>query len=259
MEYEAIAYDKRDGTAVITLSREDKLNAINVRMRDEIVDALRDCAADGEVRALIITGGPKVFSVGADLRDPPVPTALWDKLSPRRTYSYYHLIEDLGKPVIAAIAGHCLGGGLELACTCDIRIAAESAKLGDAHSKVGVIGGGGSTQRLPRLVGIAKAKELIFSGESVSAAEAERIGLVNRVVSDERLADEAFELARLYGERPPIVLKLVKAAINDGMQMEMAQALDYEAKCAALVGLTEDYREGVAAFLEKRKPVFTGR
>ncbi len=259
MDYEAIRYEKADGVAVITLNREDKLNPINARMRDELIDVLRDCAADDEVRALVVTGGAKVFSVGADLKDPPVPTELWEKLSPRRTYNYYHLIEDLGKPVIAAIAGYCLGGGLELACTCDIRIAGEGAKLGDAHSKVGVIGGGGSTQRLPRLIGIAKAKELIFSGEAIGAAEAERIGLVNRVVSDARVLDEALELAKLYTERPPIVLKLVKAAINDGMQMEMAQALDYEAKCATLVGLTEDYKEGVSAFLEKRKPVFKGR
>ncbi len=259
MDYEAIRYEKIDAVVVITLSREDKLNAINPRLRDELIDALHVCDEDDEVRAVVITGGSKVFSVGADLKDPPVPATLSAKLSPRRTYSYYHLIEDLGKPVIAAIAGYCLGGGLELACTCDIRIAAESAKLGDAHSKVGVIGGGGSTQRLPRLVGIAKAKELIFSGEAISAAEAEKIGLVNRVVPDGDLLDEALALGKLYAQRPPLVLKLVKAAIDDGMKMELSQALDYEAKCATLILQTEDYREGISAFLEKRKPVFKGR
>jgi enoyl-CoA hydratase len=131
--------------------------------------------------------------------------------------------------------------------------------LGDGHSKLGVIGGGGSTQRLPRLIGIAKAKELIFSGEHIDAKQAERIGLVNKVVPAESLLEEAKKLADLYRARPPIVLKLIKAAINDGIQMSMAQGLDYEAKCATLVSLTEDAKEGMKAFLEKRKPEFKGR
>lgn len=258
MDYETILYEKEDGVAFITLNRVDKLNAINAKMRDEIIDVLRKVDSDREIRVVIITEGKKVFCVGADIKEPPAFSQLWDKISPRRVYSYYHLIEDMGKPVIAAIAGYCLGGGLELACTCDIRIAAENAMLGDAHSRLGVIGGGGSTQRLPRIIGMAKAKELIFSGEPIDAKEAERIGLVNKVVPTESLMDEAKKLANLYKERPPIVLKLVKAAINDGIQMGMAQGLDYEAKCATLVSLTEDYKEGINAFLKKRKPVFKG-
>jgi len=259
MNYQMILYEKEEGVAVITLNRPEKLNAVNVEMRDELVEALRDAAKDDEVRVVIVTGGTEVFCAGADIKDPPTPKSLWDKLSPKRTYGYYHLIEDMGKPVIAAIAGYCMGGGLELACTCDIRIAAENAMLGDAHSRIGVIGGGGSTQRLPRLIGIAKAKELIFSGEPVDAGEAERIGLVNKVVPTESLLAEARKLADLYKQRPPVVLKLVKAAINDGMQMSMAQGLDYEAKCATLVSFTEDFEEGRKAFLEKRKPVFKGQ
>jgi len=259
MSYQMILYEKEEGVAVITLNRPEKLNAVNVKMRDELLQALNDAAKDGEVRVVIVTGGTEVFCAGADLKDPPTPKSLWDKLSPKRTYGYYHLIEDMGKPVIAAIAGYCMGGGLELACTCDIRIAAENAMLGDAHSRIGVIGGGGSTQRLPRLIGIAKAKELIFSGEPVDAREAERIGLVNKVVPTESLLAEARKLADLYKQRPPVVLKLVKAAINDGMQMSMAQGLDYEAKCATLVSFTEDFEEGRKAFLEKRKPVFKGQ
>ena len=256
MAYETILYEKKEGLATITLNRPERRNAINPKMRDEIIETLEDAGVDDGVKVVIITGGTAVFCAGADIKESPVPARLWDKLSPKRKYSYYHLIEDMGKPVIAAIAGYCLGGGLELACTCDIRIGADNALLGDAHSRIGVIGGGGSTQRLPRLVGIAKAKELIFSGEPVDAATAERIGLLNKVVPSDSLLEEARNWADLYKERPPLVLKLAKAAINDGMQMAMAQGLDYEAKCATLVSFTEDYKEGIQAFLEKRKPVF---
>jgi enoyl-CoA hydratase len=259
MAYETVLYSKEEGIAFIILNRPEKLNAINVKMRNEIVDTLKDAGSDDQIRAVILTGGTKVFCAGVDVKDSPVPTQLWDKISPKRTYSYYYIIEDMGKPVIAAIAGYCVGGGLELACTCDIRIAAENAILGDGHSRLGVIGGGGSTQRLPRLIGIAKAKELIFSGEPIEAKEAERIGLVNKVVPTESLLEEAKKLAELYKARPPIVLKLIKAAINDGIQMGLAQGLDYEAKCATLVSLTEDAKEGFKAFLEKRKPEFKGR
>ena len=259
MDYEMIFYEKKNNIATITLNRPKKRNAISIQMRDEMMHALKDADEDQEMRVVIITGGTEVFCAGADIKAPPTPATLWDKLTPKRTYSYYHLIEDMGKPVIAAIAGYCLGGGLELACTCDIRIAAENALLGDAHSRIGVIGGGGSTQRITRIIGIAKAKELIFSGEPIEAREAEKIGLVNKVVPTESLLDEAKKLADLYKERPPIVLKLVKYAIDGGYEMNLAQGLDYEAKCATIVSFTEDNKEGTKAFLEKRKPVFKGK
>jgi len=259
MSYQTIIYDKTDGVATITLNRPDKLNAINSVMRDELIEAILDTGTDQGIRVLIITGGPKVFCAGADVSDQPGPSTLWDKLSPKRTYSYYHLIEDLGKPVIAAIAGYCLGGGLELACTCDIRIAADNAKLGDAHAKLGIMGGGGSAQRLPRLIGIARAKELIFSGLPMDPHQAERINLVNRVVPVAELMSAARELAELYKQRPPVVLKLYKAAIDEGMQMPFAQGIDFEAKCAAMISLTEDYQEAINAFQQKRKPEFKGK
>ena len=259
MSWETVIYEKEEGIAVITLNRNEKRNAINVKMKDELTASLLDAAADQQIRVVILTGGTEVFCAGADLRDPPTPPTLWDKISSKRTYSYYHIIEDMGKPVIAAIAGYCLGGGLELACTCDIRIAAENAMLGDAHSKIGLIGGGGSTQRLPRIIGIPKAKELIFSGEPIDAFEAEKIGLVNKVVPTSLLMDEVWKFAVLYSKRPPIVLKLVKAAINDGMEMGIAQGLNYEAKCATLASLTEDYAEGRMAFTEERQTQFKGK
>ncbi len=263
MAYQTIIYEKEDGIAVITLNRPAKLNTITKTMRTEIINALLDAGEDDQVRAVIFTGGTKVFCAGADVtvgpEDSIVPPKLWDKISQKRTYSYYYLIEDMGKPVIAAIAGYCMGGGLELACTCDIRIAAENAVLGDAHARVGAFPTGGNTQRLTRIIGIAKAKELIFSGEPISAKEAERIGLVNKVVPTESLLAEAKKMASVYKERPPIMIKLAKAAINDGSQMSMAQGMDYEAKCAAIVALTEDFAEGRKAFAEKRKPVFKGQ
>jgi enoyl-CoA hydratase len=258
MSYETILYAKEGGIALLTLNRPEKLNAINRKMREELIEALQDAGQDDQTRVVILTGGMKVFCAGADLIDPPVPVRLWDKLSPKRTYSYYHLIEDMGKPVIAAIAGYCLAGGLELACTCDIRIAGDNARLGDAHARFGAFPGGGSTQRLPRIIGIAKAKELIFSGEHIDAKEGERIGLVNRVVITSSLLEEAKKMARVFMERPPLLLKMAKAAIQDGMQMNLAQGLDYEAKCATLNTLTQDFQEGMKAFREKRKPNFKG-
>ena len=258
MSYQMILYEKNDGVATITLNRPESLNAIDIAMRDEIIDAVKDADSDSEIRVVIITGGTKVFCAGADIKNPPTPRTTWDRVSSRRNYSYFTLIEDMGKPVIAAIAGYCLGGGMELACTCDIRIAADNAKLGDAHSKVGLIGGAGSTQKLPRLIGVGKAKELIFSGEPISGVEAERIGLVNRVVPTELLLDEARKLADCYKARPPILLKLVKSAINNGVQMGMVQALDYEALCATIQSMTKDAKEGTNAFIEKRSPIFKG-
>lgn len=258
MAYKMIIYEKERGIATITLNRPESLNAVNVAMRDEIIEAVKDADQDEEIRVLIITGSKNAFCAGADIKDLPTPRTLWDKISSRRNYSYFTLIEDMGKPVIAAIAGYCLGGGLELACTCDIRIAAENARIGDAHSKVGLIGGAGSTQKLPRLIGAANAKELIFSGEAIDAVEAKRIGLVNKVVPTELLMEEAKKLAELYIKRPPILLKLVKSAINNGLQMGMVQALDYEALCATIQSMTADAKEGSKAFIEKREPVFKG-
>ena len=258
MTNETIIYEKKEAIATIILNRPDKRNAINLKMRNALIKALQDAGDDDQIRVVILTGGTEVFSAGADLIDSPVPTRLWDRISPRRTYSYYYLIEDMGKPVIAAIAGYCFAGGLELACTCDIRIAAENAILGDAHAKVGAFPGGGNTQKLPRIIGMGKAKELIFSGEPINAKEAERIGLVNKVVPTHLLLDEAKKMANIFKERPPLMIKLAKEAINDGIQMSMFQGLDYEAKCNALLSLTEDYKEGKKAFKEKRKPVFRG-
>jgi enoyl-CoA hydratase len=168
-------------------------------------------------------------------------------------------MEDVKKPVIAAINGHCNGGGLELALCCDFRIAAEGAFFGAGEVKLGTMPGGGGTARLPRLIGPGRAKEFLYFGNRIDAHEAYRIGLVNKVVSLEKLMEEARNWAAELAERPPLSVKMLKDCVNLGMQMDLAGALDYEAKCSAVLAKSEDRIEGIQAFVEKRKPVFKGR
>ncbi len=257
MTYDTIIYEEKDEVAVITLNRPKQLNAINAKLAQEMGQAL-DSAAGDAIRVVIITGGDKVFCVGADPREPRSEKNLLQKIDIRRNYRFYQKIEDLGKPVIAAIAGHCLGGGLEMVMACDFRFAADNASIGDAHSRIGIIGGAGVTVRLPRLVGITKAKEIIFTGEPIDAQEAYRIGLVNKVVPVGALMDEAMKMAETLKQRPPITLRLAKMCINDGMSMPLLSALEYEQKCFVLAHLSEDSKEGMQAFLEKRKPNYKG-
>ncbi len=264
MEYEAIVYEKKDNVGIITLNRPDKLNAVNVQLARELEQAIDEVEVDDEVRVLIITGSGRSFCVGADIREPRPETTLFHRINVRRNvsgmgYRFYGKIEDSGKPIIAAIHGHCFGGGLELAMACDLRIAAEDAQIGDQHSRIGVMGGAGSTVKLPRLIGIAKAKELIFLGLPIDGQEAYRIGLVNKVVPKESLMDAAMEMAQILVDRPPILLKLVKMCINHGMQMDLASALEYEQKCSILVGFSEDTSEAMKAYMTKSKPEFKGR
>jgi enoyl-CoA hydratase len=263
VRYETVIYEKKDNIGILTLNRPEKLNAVNSQLAKEIEEVIDEVENDDEVRVLIITGSGRAFCAGADIREPRPEVNLLHKINVRRNFSgmgyrFYQKIEDLGKPVIAAIHGYCLGGGLELAMACDLRIASEDAQIGDQHSRVGIIGGAGSTQRLPRLVGITKAKEMIFTGLPIDAQEAYRIGLVNKVVPPESLMDEAMRVARILVDRPPIVLKLTKMCINDGMKMDLSTALEYEQKCFTIVGFSEDSKEAMKAFTEKRKPQFKG-
>lgn len=259
MAYETIICEEKDGIAIVTLNRPEQLNAISVKLAEELGEVIDKVTVDDAIRVMIITGGNKVFCVGADIREPRSEMTLLQQINIRRNYRFYQKIEDMGKPVIAAIAGHCLGGGLEMAMACDLRIAAENASIGDAHSRIGVIGGAGATVRLPRLVGMTKAKEMILTGEPIDAQEAYRIGLVNKVVPVESLMDEAMRMAQTLKQRPPITLRLSKMCINDGMRMDLLSALEYEQKCFTIVGLSEDAKEGMRAFAEKRKPEYTGK
>lgn len=259
MTYETIIYEEKDGIAIITLNRPQSLNAINTKLAQEFEEVVVKVSEDDDIRVVIITGGNKVFCVGADIKEAITKeTTLLQQINIRRHYRFYQKIEDMGKPVIAAIAGHCLGGGLEIALACDLRIVAENTSIGDAHSKIGVIGGAGATTRLPRLVGMTKAKEMIFTGDPIDAQEAYRIGLVNKVVPVESLMDEAMKMAETLQQRPPITLRLSKMCINDGMRMDLLSSLEYEQKCSVILGLSEDTKKGIKAFIEKRKPVYKG-
>ena len=260
MEFKNTLYEKRDGIATITINRPQALNALNEEAISEISSRLEDAEKDENVRVIVITGaGEKAFCAGLDLkpmRDINVVRAVeTSRLGQKLTLA----IEELGKPVIAAINGYALGGGLELAMACDIRIASENARLGQPEVNVGLIPGWGGTQRLPRLVGKGIAKELIFTGKMIDAKTAERMGLVNMVVPPERLKSAVEELSKEIMSKSPIAIKLVKELINISIETDQRTGLIHEAEAFGILSSTEDYREGVSAFLEKRKPEYKGR
>ena len=258
--YEAIRYEQADGVATITLNRPDVHNAMNQAMRRELLEVFTRLRGDDQVRAVVVTGGgEKAFSAGADIREflePPVPTQFREA---RRRIDFRREMERCPQPIIAAIRGYAFGGGLELALACDIRIAAEDAQLGLTEINLAIIPGGGGTQRLPRLVGRGKALEMILTGMRVPAAEALRIGLVERVVPAAEVHSAAQTLAKTLAERAPIAMRYAKEAVGKGLGMSLENGLRLENDLATLLRTTEDRIEGAKAFLEKRKPRFTGQ
>jgi enoyl-CoA hydratase len=261
MPYELILIDREDNVAVLTVNRPDKYNALNDQVVAEISAALDQLEADDDVRALIITGaGDKAFISGADIGMLQAFKSSPEAVSNSRWGQAVTLkIESLPKPVIAAINGYALGGGLELAMACDIRIAADTARLGQPEINLGLNPGYGGTQRLPRLVGKGMAKLLILSGDMIDAEEALRIGLVERVVPLAELMAETKALATKLAAKPPLALAACKEAINLGLEADLERGLSIESLEFGVLSTTEDYREGTSAFLEKRKPVFKGR
>jgi len=260
MEFKNTLYEKKDGIATITINRPQALNALNKETIPEILSRLEDAEKDEDVKVIVITGaGEKAFCVGLDLkpmRDINVIKAVeTSRLGQKLTLA----IEEIGKPVIAAINGYALGGGLELAMACDIRIASEKARLGQPEVNVGLIPGWGGTQRLPRLVGKGIAKELIFTGKMIDAKTAERIRLINMVVPPERLKSAVEELSKEIMSKSPIAIKLVKELINSSIETDQRTGLIHEAEAFGILSSTEDYREGVSAFIEKRKPEYKGK
>lgn len=261
MSYEHLLIDREDNVAVLTINRPEKYNALNDEVVEEISAAMDELAADEEVRAIVITGaGDKAFISGADigmLRD--LQKSGDAVANSRRGQAMTLKVENLPKPVIAAVNGYALGGGLELAMACDIRLASENARLGQPEIGLGVSPGYGGTQRLPRLVGKGMAKLLIFTGDMIDAQEALRIGLVQRVVPQAELLTEAKALAGKLAAKSPLTLAACKEAINRGLEVDLERGLTIESLEFGVLRSTEDYEEGTSAFLEKRKPLFKGR
>jgi enoyl-CoA hydratase/carnithine racemase len=259
-DYQAITYTVAEHVATVTLNRPDVHNAMNEAMRRDLTRCFDGVATDDEVKVVVVTGaGERAFSAGADIREfvePLVPVRFRDQ---RRRLDFRQAMDRCSQPIIAAVNGFALGGGLELALACDIRIAALGATLGLTEINLAIIPGGGGTQRLPRLVGRGKALEMILTGARIPADEALRIGLVERVVPTGEALKAALELARAIAAKAPVALRYAKEAVVKGLELPLADGLRLEGDLSTLLRTTEDRVEGAKAFLEKRAPRWTGR
>ncbi|MBI4763037.1 MAG: enoyl-CoA hydratase/isomerase family protein [Deltaproteobacteria bacterium] len=255
MTYETLMVEKKEALSIITMNRPDNLNSINTKMQAEMKAIWEDLEQDRNIRVIIFTGGEKCFSAGADIKEQ-FPAGQ-SRPSSRDQFKKF---EDDDRPFIAAISGFCLGGGLELALCCDLRIATESARFGLPELRIGSVPGAGGMQRLPRLIGITRAKELLYTAGRIDAAEAYRIGLINKIVPEASLIDEAVKLAETMLTMPPHGLKIAKRCVNEGMQIDLQTALKLDLAISVQEMSTptaiENRAEGLAAFREKRKPRF---
>jgi enoyl-CoA hydratase len=259
MSFDNLLLDRNGAIVLVTINRPKVLNALNSQTIDELRRVMLECKADGQVRAIVLTGaGEKSFVAGADINELALQTPTGGREHALAGQQVLDLIENLGKPVIAAINGFALGGGCELAMACTLRVAADSAKLGQPEIGLGLMPGYAGTQRLSRLVGKSKAMEMCLTGAPISADEALRIGLVNRVVPAADLTAETLKLAGHLARSAPIALRYIISAINKGTEMPFGEACQYEATLFGLVASTADMREGTRAFLEKRKAEFKG-
>jgi enoyl-CoA hydratase/carnithine racemase len=255
-----VLYEKKGPIAYVTLNRPKVLNALNQQTWEDLRAAFEDAREDAEVRGVILTGaGDKAFIAGADIGELANVTAVEAQNSSSYGQAVLDLIEDLGKPVVAAVNGFALGGGCETAMACTIRVASENAKFGQPEVKLGVIPGGGGTQRLPRLVGKGRSLQLILSGEMIDAQEAYRIGLVNEVIPAADLITRAEAILKQIFANAPIAVKFALEAVNKGSETSLAEGLSLEAALFGLCAGTEDKKEGTQAFLQKRAAQFQGR
>ena len=260
MTYETILYEKADGIAKVVLNRPDSLNALNSTVYNELYDVFESIENDEEVRAVVLTGsGEKAFAAGTDVVQMQSMNALEIQKLVATIRKTSDRIYTLTKPTIAAIHGYALGGGCELSLCCDLRICSEKARFGQPEINLGIIPGASGTQRLPRLIGTAKAKEMIFLGDMIDAATALDLGLVNKVVAPDKLMEEAMDWAAKLASKSSPVLAMAKISINTGIDTDITSGLNTEARCVALCFTTEDQKEGMKAFLEKRKAEFKNR
>jgi enoyl-CoA hydratase len=260
MAFDNLLLERDGAVATITINRPKVLNALNTATIDELRRAILEIKADAAIHVAILTGaGEKSFVAGADINELAVQTPAGGREHAIAGQHVLDLIEQMGKPVIAAINGYALGGGCELAMACTIRIAADTAKLGQPEINLGLIPGYAGTQRLARIIGKGRALELLLTGDQVSAQDAHRLGLVNRVVPAAELMVEARKLAAALASKAPLAIRYILEAVHKGVEMPFPQAQVFEATLFGLVASSEDMREGTAAFLEKRKPAFKGR
>jgi enoyl-CoA hydratase len=260
MAFENLLVERDGAIAVVTINRPKVLNALNTATMDELAAAMGELGADDAVRAIVLTGGgEKSFVAGADINELAVQTPVGGREHAQRGQRVLNGIEQLGKPVVAAINGFAFGGGCELAMACTVRVAADTAKIGQPEINLGLIPGYAGTQRLTRLVGRGVALEILLTGDALTATEAHRIGLVNRVVPAAELMTEAKKLAHHLASKAPVAARYIIDAVHRGADMPLAEAQIYETTLFGLVSTTEDMREGTKAFLEKRKAEFKGR
>ena len=257
--YKTIRYEKKDNIAIVTIDRPEALNALNSTVIAELEQVVTELENDGTVRAMILTGEGRSFVAGADIGEQYPLDLDGGRRWGQRGSALLRRMERLEFPTIAAVNGFALGGGCELAMSCDIILASEKARFGQPEVGLGITPGFSGTQRLPRRVGVAKAKELIFSGRMVKADEAERIGLVNAVYAPEALLDGAMEMARSFAKNAPIAVKYAKACIDRGMQTDIDSGIACENELFAMCFATADQKEGMGAFLEKRTAEFQNR
>jgi enoyl-CoA hydratase len=258
VNYETLVVAKEGPIGVITLNRPDAMNAMNHKMVNELIAALGDFEKDDSIRCVVLAGSERAFSGGADINEMAELTAVQMAM----TGHFFPLWDKVGrypKPIVGALSGWVLGGGLELAMSCDILVASETTQLGQPEIDIGVIPGGGGTQRLTRAVGKYKAMEMILTGKRIGAEEAKTLGLVSRVVPKEAYFTEAKKLAQEIAVKSPVAIRLAKMAVNKAFEMGLSEGIDFERELFYLLFASEDKKEGMRAFLEKRKPEFKGK